>query len=217
MSKVLLIDLDCSFFRTDSYVLNILKANKVSELGYNVNDVYKLIEEMLVDYDVVERLSGADDCLNLLKTEYRVVFVGSPHSDNELKAKQDIANELGVTYYSIFNRVDLEEILTGYYVEDEIFYVGSNISHFTDVIPADNQFLLNNNYQEDLKYVVNDIISAESSFNGRFVVDWYELTDILLNFKGVDDDVKFRKRIQEGIFEKYTKHQCEEHQCSSVA
>lgn len=192
--KVIYLDLDDTYLDTENYIRGMLELNGVKVGTASVYSDYvkgyagSLYKEILSDYSCIPKKVGADECLDLLRTEFDIVFVSCYTTEEEMIAKKSFAKECE-TEIILCKNFDKScvNMLDGIIFDDNprhLIYSG---------VPRKNQFLMYNSYALD-KEGLEDL----SKFEGKVVFDWYEFTDSVM---GVEDDVELReyicKRIQD--------------------
>lgn len=193
--RTLYLDLDDTYLDTENYIRSMLTANGVPVS--NTSSVYNnytrecagdLYKEILSDYSCIPKKIGADECLDIIKTEFDVVFLSCYTTDVEKQAKEEFAKECGIPIILCkdFDKSGID-MSNGIMLDDtprHLVYSG---------LPGKNQYLMYNPYAldtegtEDLK-----------KFQGTIVLDWYNFMD---NIMEVEEDAELRdyicKRIQD--------------------
>lgn len=96
--QTILLDLDDTFVDTEKYIRRVLK-DELLEVKFpsvyplRFMDGYaEIMEEIFQNYEVIPKTDGAEDCLNILKDEYEVVFCSCYVTEGEKKAKKSFAD-----------------------------------------------------------------------------------------------------------------------------
>lgn len=191
--RKLYLDLDDTYLDTETYLRNMLSANGLTVGTASVYSDYikgcagSFYKEILSDYSCIPKKLGADECLDIIKTEYDVVFVSCYTTEEERVAKEMFAKECEtpIILCSDFDKSNID-MGDGIMLDDtprHLLYSG---------IPRKNQFLMYNPYSLD-----EEGISDLKMFEGKVVLDWYDFTDSIMEVK---EDVELRdyicKRIQ---------------------
>lgn len=96
--QTLFLDLDDTFVNTENYIRRVLKNELLPVTEHSVYymrelDAYReIMEEIFSNYDVIPLCDGAEDSLNILSTEYEVVFCSCAVSDAEENSKKAFAD-----------------------------------------------------------------------------------------------------------------------------
>ena len=182
MSKqIIYLDLDDTVKDSEKYIRRYMKLNGFP--SPRSGSVYKLIYtnwgEVVTDifdnWDVIPFKPGALDGISLLSTEYEVVFCSGYHSEREYECKLNFASTMGKEIILCGrdqwdkSHVDMRG---GIFVDDrtDILYLSN----------ADRKFEMYNPYTFNL-YDKRDCKTT--------VVDWFSLTDILMEAK-VNEDLR---------------------------
>lgn len=190
--KNLFLDLDDTYLDTDRYIRKVLKANGVSKDLWGIHDdIYVLgdnpdckdiIRECMSNYPVIPTREGAAQSLQILRTEYNVVFVTSCYSDYEEKSKRELFSKMGTKFIICRGGKSHVDMSGGIFVDDHLIHlVESN---------AEQKIFFFNRYE-----------ISTGRYNPRttsMVMNWFELTDILMS-GGEDDELRryIHQRVQE--------------------
>lgn len=191
--RTIYLDLDDTYLDTEEYIRSMLSAN-----GFNIGtaSVYSdyirgfassLYKEILSDYSCIPKKVGADECLDIIKTEYDVVFLSCYTTNEEKIAKESFAKDCN-TEIILCKDFDKSFVNMG----NGIMFDDNPHHLIYSGLPSKNQFMMYNPYALD-----EDGMNDLRKFEGKIVLDWYDFTDSVM---GVDEDAELReyicKRIQ---------------------
>lgn len=194
--KKLFLDLDDTYLDTDRYIRKVLKANGVSKELWGIHDdIYVLadhpdckdiIKACMSNYLVIPPKQGAVQSLQILRTEYDVVFATSCYSDYEEKSKKELFKKMNVDFILCNGGKSHVDMSGATFVDDHLVHlVNSN---------AKNKIFFFNRYEMDPAISTGKYDSKVASL----VMDWFELTDLLMS-GGEDYELReyIRSRVQE--------------------
>lgn len=151
-----------------------------SELEDVSSEVEAVFKEVMGSYSVIPNKCGAEDCLNLLKTEYDVTLFSAYTFEHERAEKEKFAKSLGVG-----------SLIVPYGKKQE------TVLEMGGIVVDDDPSVIN-----ELKGVERYLMYSPYSYykvgNGvKVVSDWYRLYDTLLEVDIAEDDI--RTSIYKGI------------------
>lgn len=187
--RKLFVDLDDTYMDTEVYIRRILKAN-----GYNfskkqsiydvdvVKDFKWVFDEVFSNYSFIPKKIGAEECLNVLETEYGIVFVSCYSTEEEKISKYKFAKECGkdIILCKDFDKsfIDMSE---GIMFDDVAMHL------LNSGLPSKSQYLMFNRFNVNEYWFKNYV-----KFNGNLVFDWYEFCDKVME---VEEDAELREYI----------------------
>ena len=186
--STIFMDLDDTVKDTERYIRRVMQCNGVKPP--TVGSVYLLIDsendslvkESLCNYDVIPFKQGARNAINLLSTEYEIVFCSGCRYEEEKEGKKKLAEELGKELILCSgdqwdkSHVDMRGSI---FVDDRSdILIRSN---------ADKKFEMFNPYYFCLTSERDDRTS---------IVDWFSLVDILM---GAQVNEELRRTFCQGI------------------
>ena len=187
--RTLYLDLDDTYLDTDNYIRKVLKENGVSKKLWGINDyIYVLadnpdckdiIKSCMSNYTEIPTKVGAKESLQLLRTEYNVVFVTSIFSYDEMEAKKELLQSMKVPFIFVGSRKNCVNM------RGQVF-VDNHLTHLKQSNAATKIFFYNE-FEESIpreEYMITK--------------DWFELTDLLMSG---GEDFELRKYIHQRVQE----------------
>lgn len=184
-SKKIYIDMDDTYFDTEEYIRKLFDANGVKYdknktiFNQDIDIVGKdLLEMVFSDYSCIPKKTGVEECIELLESEYEIIFTSCYSSEEEKLAKEKYADSIGkkiLLCEGLFKQdLDLHD---GIVVDDRplnLLYSGCDSS---------NQYLMYNPYmnQVDLKALVD--------FKGTIIFSLHDLCDRVMEVN-VDGELR---------------------------
>lgn len=193
--KTLYLDLDDTYLDTDVYIRKVLKENGVSKELWGIqDDIYVLlnnpkckdiIQSCMSNYSVIPTKIGAKESLQVLKTEYKVIFVTSVFSGYEFEAKKKFFKNICVPYIIVGSNKSCVNMKDATFIDDHLIHL--NQSNASTKVFFFNQFEMN-------PQISTGILRKEY----KVVKDWFELTDFLMSG---GEDFELRKYIHQRVQE----------------
>lgn len=191
----LFMDLDDTYFDTERYLEKLLNNVGLPTPLPGEGNIYALstiseykdiILEAMSDYSYIPKKEGADLALELLSTEYEVIFCSSYTYENEYKAKKSFANRVNKDIILCTgDKFDKSHVD----MRDSIFI--ENDPSILDVSSAKVKIQMCN--QDMLKGITFDYKNID-----LYATNWSEIVDYLME---VDVNAELRRRFCERIQE----------------
>lgn len=186
MKKTLYVDIDDTVKDTERYIRRVMRSNGIScpKTGTIYSKIGtpegSIIEEVLCNHDAIPFKESAKSSLELLFTEYNVVFYSHYHFQKEKECKYKLAKlfkrPIILEEFSDSKSVDMSD---AYFVDDRNEVLMSS--------NAERKFELYSPYMFDMTHERD---------KDTLIVDWYSLTNILM---GVNLDEYLRRFISSRV------------------
>lgn len=175
------IDIDTAYVAVDRYISRACEVYNEMLKNNDTDKLFRKVASKIVSehYRELPKLDGAEECMNILNTEYDVIFVSKTESMSEAESKSKYAKSEGAfdtgLYYSDVSEINMS---------GGIF------------LSANHETLAMSN--ADVKYLLSGKSNYDENMCSCIVVpDWYSLLDMLF---GGDEDEElrehFRSRVQ---------------------